>query len=92
MRDQTDHTRRLFLILSTVYLIWRYNDSKTTPSFQTFIVYGGTENVPKKKNSWIIFHLIPSRSSCKIVFDLENWNKILRFLPDIHGPCFPLFK
>ena len=48
------------------------NDGGKNDSPQTVVVYGGTENVPKKKNSWIIFHLIPS--SCKIVFHLENKN------------------
>ena len=40
------------------------------------LVYGGIENVPKKKDGWlIIFHCIPS--GCKIVFNLENKNVFL---------------
>ena len=48
-----------------------YNDSP-----QTVKVYEGTENVPKKKNSWIMFHLIPD--GCKIL-NLENKDKIAQF-------------
>ena len=68
-----DHTRRrlkrCFLRRTELWSsknLWRYD------SPQTVIVYGGTENVPKKKNSLINFHLIPS--GCKIAFNLENNN------------------
>ena len=43
---------------------------------QTVKVYGGTENLSKKKNNWIMFHLIPD--GCKIVFNLENKNVFLK--------------
>ena len=77
MRDHM-HRRleRYFLgrteLSSSPNLCW-YNDSP-----QTVKVYGGTENLPKKKNSWIMVHLIPD--CCKIVFNLENKNLFLDFL------------
>ena len=37
---------------------------------------GGTDNVHKKKNSWIMFHVIPD--GCKIIFNLENKNVFLK--------------
>ena len=72
-----DHTRRRLWhrFLRRTELWSSKNVGIMTRPPQTVTVYGGTENVPKKKNSSIMFHLIPD--GCKIVFNLENKNVFL---------------